>query len=74
MNSKIIIQILLIVTIITILSATFYNYFYDDAITSTVTKSENLIKKNNSIDCIKLMLKVIPFKPYNKTIDENKIS
>ena len=48
MNSKIIIQILLIVTIITILSATFYNYFYDDAITSTVTKSEDLIKKNNS--------------------------
>ena len=48
MNSKIIIQILLIVTIITILSATFYNYFYDDAITSTVTKSENLIKKNNN--------------------------
>ena len=48
MNSKIIIQILLIVTVITILSATFYNYFYDDAITSTVTKSENLIKKNNS--------------------------
>lgn len=48
MNSKIIIQILLIVTIITILSTTFYNYFYDDAITSTVTKSENLIKKNNS--------------------------
>ena len=48
MNSKIIIQILLIVTVITILSATFYNYFYDDAITSTVTKSENLIKKNNN--------------------------
>ena len=48
MNKKIIIQILLIVTVITILSATFYNYFYDDAITSTVTKSENLIKKNNS--------------------------
>ena len=48
MNSKIIIQILLIVTVITILSATFYNYFYDDAITSTVTKSEDLIKKNNS--------------------------
>ena len=48
MNSKIIIQILLIVTVITILSTTFYNYFYDDAITSTVTKSENLIKKNNS--------------------------
>ena len=48
MNSKIIIQILLIVTIITILSTTFYNYFYDDAITSTVTKSEDLIKKNNS--------------------------
>ena len=48
MNSKIIIQILLIVTIITILSTTFYNYFYDDAITSTVTKSENLIKKNNN--------------------------
>ena len=45
MNSKIIIQILLIVTVITILSATFYNYFYDDAITSTVTKSEDLIKK-----------------------------
>jgi len=48
MNSKIIIQILLIVTVITILSTTFYNYFYDDAITSTVTKSEDLIKKNNS--------------------------
>ena len=51
MNSKIIIQILLIVTAITILSATFYYYFYEKAITNIVPKSDNLKKKlidNNS--------------------------
>ena len=51
MNNKIIIQILLIVTAITILSATFYYYFYEKPITSIVPKSDNLKKKlidNNS--------------------------
>jgi peptidoglycan/LPS O-acetylase OafA/YrhL len=52
MNSKIIIQILLIVTAITILSATFYYYFYEKPITSIVPKSDNLNKKliNNTSD------------------------
>jgi len=54
MNSKIIIQILLIVTAITILSATFYYYFYEKTITSTVPKSDNpkkeLINNNSDTD------------------------
>ena len=52
MNNKIIIQILLIVTAITILSATFYYYFYEKPITSIVPKSDNLNKKliNNTSD------------------------
>ena len=52
MNSKIIIQILLIVTAITILSATFYYYFYEKPITNIIPKSDNLNKKliNNTSD------------------------
>ena len=54
MNSKIIIQILLIVTAITILSATFYYYFYEKTITSIVPKLENpkkeLINNNSDTD------------------------
>jgi len=52
MNNKIIIQILLIVTAITILSATFYYYFYEKPITSIVPNSDNLNKKliNNTSD------------------------
>ena len=52
MNSKITIQILLIVTAITILSATFYYYFYEKPITNIIPKSDNLNKKliNNTSD------------------------
>jgi hypothetical protein len=55
MNSKIIIQILLIITAITILSATFYYYFYDNAVKNSVQQSsisENEVKINNSVQSL----------------------
>ena len=52
MNSKIIIQILLIITAITILSGTFYYYFYDNAVKNNIQQSsisEKELKINNSV-------------------------
>lgn len=52
MNSKIIIQILLFITAITILSGTFYYYFYDNAVKNNIQQSsisEKELKINNSV-------------------------
>ena len=52
MNSKIIIQILLIITAITILSGTFYYYFYDNAVKNNIQQSsisEKELKINNPV-------------------------
>ena len=53
MNGKIIVQILLIITAITILSATFYYYFYDNAIKNNIQQSSSSkkeLKINNSVE------------------------
>ena len=52
MNSKIIIQILLFITAITILSGTFYYYFYDNAVKNNIQQSsisEKELKINNPV-------------------------